>query len=69
MTEQIVDQVPIYQKHCLTIKEAAKVFGIGEHEIRRQTKIRGNNYTLKIGTKTLIKREIFADYINDRNQL
>lgn len=69
MSEYVIDNVPLYEKYCLTIKEAAEVFNIGEHAIRSLTKIPSNNFTLKVGTKTLVKRKLFEDYINTRKEV
>lgn len=69
MSEIAIEYVPLYEKVYLTIKETAKVFNIGEHMIRSLTKIPGNKFTLKVGTRTLIKRKTFEDYINNRTQL
>ena len=61
--------VPIEAKHCLTIEEAASYFNIGQHMIRSLAAIKNNNYSLKVGKKTLIKRELFGEYVNGRKEL
>lgn len=63
------EEVRLAEKYALPIIDAAKVFGIGQHMIRSLTQIPNNNYTLKIGTKTLIKREKFQEYLDKRNVL
>lgn len=57
-------------KVMLTIEETCGVFGIGEHTIRKLVQSRPNaNYLLRIGTKTLIKRGLFEEYINAETEL
>lgn len=51
-------------KVALTVEEACGVFGIGEHTFRNL--IRSNpkaDYLLRVGTKTLIKRPLFEEFI------
>ena len=57
-------------KVMLTIEETCGVFGIGEHTIRKLVKSQPNaNYLFRIGTKTLIKRNLFENYINGETEL
>lgn len=59
-------RVPIYQKFLLTVDEANEYFGIGESKLR--TMISNDpdaEYLLHNGTKVLIKREMFEQFIND----
>jgi len=67
--ENKIEEVKLSEKYALPIIDAAKLFGIGQHMIRSLTQIPNNNYTLKIGTKTLIKREKFQEYLDKRNVL
>lgn len=57
--------IPLWQKYNLTIQEASAYFGIGETKLR---KIVDNNsdavYILMNGTKVLIKRRLFEEFIN-----
>ena len=51
-------------KVMLTVEEACGVFGIGEHTLRNL--IRSNpraTYLLHVGTKTLIKRPLFEQFV------
>lgn len=51
-------------KFNLTIEEACGIFGIGEHTMRNLINCRPNaDFLLHIGTKTLIKRPLFEQYI------
>lgn len=61
-----MEEVPIYQKVTLTIEETNKLTGIGRKTIEKLIKEPDSDFFLKIGTKTLIKREKFVDYINKR---
>ena len=58
------------RKVMLTIEETCGVFGIGEHTIRKLVKSKPNaDYLFRIGTKTLIKRNLFEQYINGETEL
>lgn len=59
-----IPQIAPQFKVTLTIEECCGVFGIGEHTIRKL--IRSNpyaDYILRIGTKVLIKRPLFEQFI------
>ena len=56
-------EVPIYEKANLTLQEAAAYFNIGEKKIREITEGDRCPYVLYCGTKRLIKREKFKDYL------
>lgn len=56
--------VPIWEKSNLTLDEAAKYSNIG---INRLTMLISNphcNFVLHVGSKKLIKRKLFDEYIN-----
>ena len=58
------------RKVMLTIEETCGVFGIGEHTIRKLVKSKPNgDYLFRFGTKTLIKRNLFEQYINGETEL
>ena len=58
------------RKVMLTIEETCGVFGIGEHTIRKLVKSKPNaDYLFRIGTKILIKRNLFEQYINGETEL
>ena len=61
-----MEEIPIYQKITITIEETNKLTGIGRKPIEKLIKEPDCDFFLKIGTKTLIKREKFVDYINKR---
>lgn len=60
------NQVPIKDKFCLTIDEAAAYFNIGEKKLR---KIVAENLTsdfvIQNGVKYLIKRKRFELFLNE----
>ena len=62
------NNVPVWEKFTLSIKEAAAYFNIGENKIRT---IANNNrdadWVLWNNTKVLIKRQKFEKYIDGLN--
>ncbi len=58
-----VEEVPIYQKQNLTLKEAAAYSNIGINRLNMLIKDPNCNFVLKVGTKKLIKRRLFDEYI------
>ena len=63
-----INNVPVWEKFTLSIKEAAAYFNIGENKIRT---IANNNrdadWVLWNNTKLLIKRQKFEKYIDGLN--
>lgn len=62
-----MEKVPIYQKAMLTIDEASELTNIGRRKIEELMKNNECNFCLKNGVKTLIKREMFIDYLNKKS--
>lgn len=58
----------ISRKYALTLTEAAKYFNIGQNKIRELCELPGCKFGLKVGTKLLVKRELFEQYL-DKNDL
>lgn len=56
-------EIPIWEKSNLTLEEAAAYSGIGINKIRNITNEDNCNFVLWIGTKRLIKRRLFDEYI------
>jgi len=56
-------EVPLWEKANLTIEEAAAYFGIGENKLRELTSDENCKFVLWIGTKRLIKRRQFEQYL------
>lgn len=58
--------VPIHQKMVLNIREAAEYSNIGMNKIDSMLKTPGCPFVLYVGTKKLVKRKAFEDYINSK---
>ena len=56
-------EVPIWEKVNLTIEEAAAYFGIGMNKLRDLTEDEHCKFVLYVGTKRLIKRRLFEQYL------
>lgn len=56
--------VPIHLKYALSIKEAAAYSSIGINKIDAMLKEPNCPFVLYVGTKKLVKRKAFEDYIN-----
>ena len=61
-TEEIIS-VPIPQKIALTIREAAEYSNIGQNKIDQMLRKPNCPFVLYVGTKRLVKREAFEEYI------
>ena len=57
------NEVPIWEKANLTIEEAAAYFGIGQNRLRELTEDEQCKFVLFVGTKRLIKRRLFEQYL------
>lgn len=62
--KQTKDTVPIHQKLNLTLKEAAEYSNIGINRLTIMLTEPNCPFALFVGSKKLIKRKIFEDYIN-----
>lgn len=58
------DHIPIWEKSNLTLDEAALYSGIGKNRIRALTDDENCPFVLWVGTKRLIKRKLFDEYIS-----
>ena len=56
-------EVSIWEKANLTIEEAAAYFGIGMNKLRELTEDEHCKFVLYVGTKRLIKRRLFEQYL------
>lgn len=56
-------EVPIWEKANLTVEEAAAYSGIGVNRIREISNADDCPFVLWVGTKRLIKRRKFDDFI------
>ena len=57
------ERVPIYKKVTLTIKEAAEYSNIGINKIDAMLRKPNCPFVLFVGTKRLVKRKQFEEYI------
>lgn len=57
------EKVPIHLKQNLTIKEAAEYSNIGENRLEMLLKEYNCPFRLLVGSKRLIKRRLFDEYI------
>ena len=58
------NRVPIHLKMVLTIKEAAEYSNIGINKIDAMLKAPNCPFVLYVGTKKLVKRKEFEQYIS-----
>ena len=63
MNERYELQVPIHLKLTLTIKEAAEYSSIGINKIDSMLKQPNCPFVLYVGTRKLVKRKEFEEYI------
>ena len=61
-----MDRVPIPQKLALTIREAAEYSNIGINKIDSMLRSPNCPFVLYVGTKKLVKRKEFEDYISSK---
>ncbi len=59
-------QVPIYRKMTLTIREAAEYSNIGINKIDSLLRLPNCPFVLYVGTKKLVKRTAFEEYIQGK---
>lgn len=60
------ERVPIHLKMNLTIKEAAEYSNIGVNKIDSMLRSPNCPFVLFVGTKKLVKRKEFEDYIREK---
>ncbi len=56
-------EVPIWEKTCLSIEEAAALVNIGENKLYELTNDENCPYVLWVGKRRLIKRKALEDYL------
>ena len=61
-----IDQVPIHLKMLLTIREAAEYSNIGINKIDAMLRQPNCPFVLYIGTRRLVKRKEFEEYISGK---
>ena len=60
------DTVPIHLKMTLTIREAAEYSNIGINKIDSMLRMPGCPFVLYVGSKKLVKRKEFEQFISQR---
>lgn len=60
-----IEKVPIHLKTTLTIREAAEYSNIGINKIDSLLRSPNCPFVLFVGTKKLVKREKFEQFLND----
>lgn len=63
------EPIPIWEKRNLTLEEASEYFGIGISKIRELSNQENCDFVLWIGTKRLIKRIKFEQYLDAANSI
>ena len=66
---EIKEKVPIHQKITLTIKEAAEYSNIGINRIDQMLRSPNCPFVLYVGTKKLVKRKEFEDFIRSQIEI
>lgn len=61
-----VQNVPIHLKMALTIKEAAEYSNIGINKIDSMLRVPNCPFVLYVGTKKLVKRREFEQFISQK---
>lgn len=63
--QNTTNAIPIYLKLALTIKEAAEYSNIGINKIESMLRTPHCPFVLFVGTKKLVKRKEFEDFISE----
>ena len=58
-------EVPIWEKYCLTLDEAAAYFGIGVNKLREMSDEPNCQFVIFNGSKRLIKRQKLEENLID----
>lgn len=66
---ELNEQVPIHQKITLTIKEAAQYSNIGINKIDQMLRTPNCPFVLYVGTKKLVKRKEFEEFIRSQIEI
>ncbi len=59
-------KIPLWEKYALTVDQAAEYFGIGSKKIRNLINVyKDAKWYMLNGERTLIKRKLFEDFLNE----
>ena len=64
MSVRPYDKIPAYLKMAMTIKEAAEYSNIGINKIESMLRAPNCPFVLYVGTKKLVKRKEFEEFIS-----
>ena len=67
--DHTINTTPTYLKMTLTIKEAAEYSNIGINKIDSMLRTPNCPFVLFVGTKKLVKRKEFEDFIQSRTHI
>lgn len=60
------NSIPVYKKAVLSAQEAAEYTNIGINKIKELLRTPNCPFVLYVGTKKLVKRKQFEDFINNQ---
>lgn len=60
------NSIPVYKKAVLSAQEAAEYTNIGINKIKELLRTPNCPFVLYVGTKKLVKRKLFEDFINNQ---
>lgn len=60
------NSIPVYKKAVLSAQEASEYSNIGIHKIQELLRTPNCPFVLYVGTKKLVKRKLFEDFINNQ---
>lgn len=63
------NKVPIYKKVALTIPEAAEFSNIGQNKIAELLKVPNCPFVLYVGSKKLVKRREFEEFVSNKTEI
>ena len=66
---ELNEKVPIHQQIALTIKEAAEYSNIGINKIDQMLRTPNCPFVLFVGTKKLVKRKEFEEFIRSQIEI
>lgn len=70
MMRLIENKIPVWKKFALTVNESAEYFGIGDKKLRKIIQDNSDSdFILQNGSKTLIKRMKFEEFLNNTTSI
>lgn len=61
--------IPLWERKCLTVDEAAAYSGIGRTKLRSLLKMKNCPFALSVGTQMFIVREKLDEFCNKRKRI